>query len=67
MVMDNEDLVREWQNRIIAICEERLGRPLSSRERLFITSRAGFIALEMIEDAVSDASAEEIGKLLNSD
>ena len=66
-MMDNEKLVRRWQSKIIAVCEGRLGRELTTQEQLFVTSRGGFIALEIIEDSVSDASAERIEELLNSE
>lgn len=41
-----------WQAAIIKDCEKILGRRLRESERLFIKSRDGYIALEMIHDHV---------------
>jgi hypothetical protein len=65
--MDNEKTVREWQRNIIAICEDRLGRELTICERKFILSPGGFMALEVIEDSVSEGSSDQIERLLNSE
>ena len=65
--MDNEDLVRAWHADIIRTATRKLGRELTEKERTFITSRGGFIALEMIGDEVKAASKEEIEKYLNSE
>jgi hypothetical protein len=65
--MDNEKTVRKWQRNIIAICEDRLGRELTICERKFILSRGGFMALEVIEDSVSEVISDQIERLLNSE
>ena len=63
--MDNERMVKKWQGAIIRVCRERLGRELTPQENTFITSRTGFIALEMIEDTVKSLPAAELEKYLN--
>lgn len=65
--MNNEQLIGRWRNRIIKICVDRLGRELMPLERRFITSRGGFIALEMIEDTVRRLSGSELENYLNSE
>jgi hypothetical protein len=65
--MDNEKIVRKWQRNISAICEDRLGRKLTVCERKFILSHGGFMALEVIEDSVSEGSSDQIERLLNSE
>jgi hypothetical protein len=50
--MDNQILVDRWHTSIIEECTSILGRPLSSAEVAFVTSRGGFLALEMIQDQV---------------
>ena len=45
----------------------RLGRDLTIAEDAFITSRGGFIALEMIEDTVKSLTGKELAKYLNSE
>ena len=65
--MDNEKLVRRWQNKIIQECEKRLRRQLSMREKRFITSRGSFIALETIEDTVRTLHGHELEDYLNSE
>jgi hypothetical protein len=65
--MDNEKLVRSWQASIILECENRLRRKLTEIEELFITARAGFIALEIIEDTVKSIDGNELEEFLNSE
>ena len=65
--MDNEKLVRNWHKSIIKECQKRLGRNLTGEERIFITSRGGFMALEMIEETVKRMVGKELEKYLNSD
>ena len=52
---------------IIAECVARLGRDLSEAETRFITSRGGFIALEMIEDTVKTLDSRALIEYLNSE
>jgi hypothetical protein len=58
-----------WQAAIIRDCERILGRKLRKPEKLFISSRSGYIALEMIHDHIT-AFAEkpdELERYLNSE
>ena len=64
----NERTARRWQSEIVNLATERLGRSLTAAETIFITSRLGFIALEMIHDTVREAAtADEIEQYLNSE
>lgn len=65
--MDNERLVKNWHKAIIAESQKRLNRNLTKNELLFITSRGGFIALEMIEDTVKSLEGERLVNYLNSE
>lgn len=65
--MDNQELVRNWQAKIIDIAERRLGRVLGDAERVFIMSRGGFRALEMMEESVSGYGVKELERYLNSE
>ncbi len=64
--MDHDPTVRRWQRAIIADAKKKLGRALTTDEKTFITSRGGFIALEMIHDTVRAARREELESYLNS-
>ena len=59
MSMNSEATVKNWQKAIIADAEGKLGRTLEVHEREFITSRGGFIALEMIHDTVKAAASPQ--------
>jgi hypothetical protein len=59
--------VRRWHKAIIADAQKKLGRPLKCHEREFITSRGGFMALEMIHDTVKAASRNELESYLDSE
>jgi len=65
--MDNDELVRNWHNKIKSVCEKRLDRKLTTIEKKFIESRGSFIALEIIEDAVLDMRENELVKYINSE
>jgi len=65
--MDNGKLVRKWHKAIINESQRRLKRDLTDDELSFITSRTGFIALEMIEDTVKSLEGDKLGKYLNSE
>lgn len=58
-------MIKEWHQKIISKAEKTLGRNLTENESKFITSRGGFLALEMIEDSVSTLSKSEVEKDLN--
>ena len=54
--MNNHKAVKNWHKKILDENEQRIGRPLSAEEAKFITSRVGFIALEVIDDTVMSAT-----------
>jgi hypothetical protein len=59
--------VRNFQREIIRVSTMKLGRQLTAKEKRFVTSRGGFVALEMILDTVRAGSAVEIEEYLNSE
>ena len=66
--MNSEDAVKSFHRAIIDVARAEMGRDLTAKERQFVVSRGGFIALEMILDSVSFAvDASEIERYLNSD
>lgn len=67
--MSNETLVQEWQGVIIGDCRRILNRELAHLELTFITSRGGFMALEMIQDYVRSLTGkpEELERYLRSE
>lgn len=62
----NEKTVSAWQVKILADCERILQRQLTDVETSFVRGREGFVALEMIEDSVSQMDAVELTAYLNS-
>ena len=65
--MSSDRTAKSWQKAIIADAEAKLGRSLLSHEREFITSRSGFIALEMIHDTIKASLKEDIEAYLSSE
>ncbi len=65
--MNSEKTVRNWQKAIIADAAGKLGRSLTRAERDFISTRSGFIALEMIHDTIKASCKNEIEAYLNSE
>ncbi len=65
--MDNEPLARAWHCNIIFLCREKLGRDLTEREAQFVTSRGGFVALEMIMDSVTELDGKKLEAYLNQE
>ena len=63
----NVKLVQNWHKSIVKECQKRLNRELTKKEEIFITSRGGFIALEMIEDTVKTLDGTKLEDYLNSD
>ena len=55
-----------WHKSIIADAEKIVGRNLTKNEKKFITSRRGYVALEMIHDTIRAGTTEEIVSYLNS-
>jgi len=66
-VINSETTVKNWHRAIIADAEKKLGRSLKDHEREFITSRGGFVALEMIHDTVKASEKPELEFYLNSE
>jgi len=58
---------RRWHKAIISDAERVIGRCLTNDENNFITSRGGFVALEMIHDTIKAGTREEIVSYLNSE
>ena len=67
IVAQNNNTAVAWQQRIISTAARKLGRPLTEPEQRFITSRGGFMALEMIEDTVRASESDELVSYLNSE
>lgn len=65
--MNSERTVKNWHKAIISDAERILGRPLKDHEKEFITSRGGFIALEISHDTIKTSRKEEIEAYLNSE
>ncbi len=63
---NNEKTANAWQVKILADCERILQRELTDVETSFVRGREGFVALEMIEDSVSQMVAVELAAYLNS-
>ncbi len=57
-----------WHATIIRDAERALGRRVTKEEKAFVTSRGGYLALEMIHDEVKSLSAnpEGLERYLNS-
>ena len=62
-----DKLTKNWNKAIIDQAEEKLGRSLSSIERVFVESRLSYIALEFIEDTVRDLNGDKLAEYLNSE
>ena len=65
--MNSEPAVRGFQRAILDEAKSKLGRELTTKETQFVTSRGGFIALEMIWDTVRTGDATEVNRYLNSE
>jgi len=63
--MDN--LTKKWHESITTQAVKKLGRELTQNELKFITSREGYLALEMIDESVKDLSGEPLVEYLNSE
>jgi microsomal dipeptidase-like Zn-dependent dipeptidase len=62
-----ESAVRGFHAEIIAVASQKLGRTLTDQELRFVTSRGGFIALEMILDTVRSVPSSDLERYLNSE
>jgi hypothetical protein len=65
--LNSASAVQAFRQTIVAMAQQKLGRPLTGKEQAFITTRGGFLALEAIRDTVTAASASELTEYLNSD
>ena len=65
--MTAEAIVLNFQAAILRIASERLGRPVSEKERAFVTQHEGLIALESIHDRVSLLSEVQLEQYLNAE
>ncbi|NJD56827.1 MAG: hypothetical protein FIA94_10540 [Nitrospirae bacterium] len=65
--MEPARTTRNWHKRIIADAEDIVGRRLTKKEISFITSRGGYVALEMIHDTIKAETKDEIIAYLNSE
>jgi len=63
----NEPTTTNFHKAIIYTATQKLGRVLTEQEKRFITSRGGYIALEMIMDTVRAESRDEVERYLNSE
>ncbi len=48
--MNSAATVRAFQESIVVLAQQKLGRSLTAKEHTFITARGGFLALEAIRD-----------------
>jgi hypothetical protein len=58
--------IRNFQNKVIEAAVKKLGRPLTPKEKGFITGRGGFLALEAVSDYVAFESKDKVEAYLNS-
>ena len=58
--------MRAFQQSIVTLAQQKLGRPLTATEHAFIIARGGFLALEAIRDTVHAATAAELEEYLKS-
>lgn len=65
--MARQPMINKWQKSILKECRKRLGRDLTNAETQFVTSRGGFVALEMIDDTVKSLEGKELAEYLNSE
>lgn len=62
--MDNEQVIQNWRERIIALCESKLGRNLVAKEVDYVNSLDTFLALEYLQNEAELAAAEELSNHL---
>ena len=65
--MNSAGALKAFQQRIVAVAQQKLGRPLTGREPAFITARAGFLALETIRDTVAAVTPSALEEYLNAE
>jgi len=64
---NSQDAVESFHIGIIKAATEKLGRDLTAKEERLVTSRGGFIALEIILDTVNSGTKEEVERYLNQE
>ena len=62
-----DKLTKKWHDKIISLVINKLGRELTQVELGFITSREGYLALELIEDTLKELPNESLVSYLNSE
>ena len=65
--MTTEAIVLNFQAAILRTVSDRLGRPMSEKERAFVTRHEGLITLESIHDYVSTLSEAQLEQYLNAE
>ncbi|MBF0120074.1 MAG: MFS transporter [Desulfobacterales bacterium] len=65
--VNSDFTVKRLHKTIISDVKKKLGRSLKNYEKEFITSRSGFIALEMIHNTIKTAEKDEIESYLSSE
>jgi hypothetical protein len=65
--MNSAGTVVAFQETIVTLAQQKLGRPLTAQEHAIITAQGGFLAPETISDTVTGASAAELEEYLNSE
>ena len=58
--MQKEELVQNWRERIIALCESKLGRKLIAKEIAYISALNTFLALEYLQNEAELAATNEL-------
>jgi len=58
--MQKEELVQNWRERIIALCESKLGRKLIAKEIAYISALNTFLALEYLQNEAELAAPNEL-------
>lgn len=62
--MENEQVIQNWRERIIALCESKLGRNFVAKEVDYVNSLDTFLALEYLQNEAELASTEELSNHL---
>ncbi|MFT4887726.1 MAG: hypothetical protein ACJA2D_002876 [Pseudohongiellaceae bacterium] len=58
--MQKKELVQNWRERIITLCESKLGRKLMAKEVDYISSLNTFLALEYLQNEAELAATNEL-------
>lgn len=63
--MEDEEVVQNWRERIIALCESKLGRKFATKEIDYVNSLNSFLALEYLQNEAELAAAQELASHLD--